>query len=194
MKIITIIIGIFIILIIVVAIFTYILNKKNISENEYDDNSLMILYNTDPASNAAHGYLSNTTFNTDLHVFVNDSTLEIRISDPNAIKVSDGYYIEQNGTYTVELYANGKLVRTFTVTIAKPLGPQYQINDDGTMTIIGGISKVEVEDMDFGDVTVYEGANLTGTIRLPYEMNEIRIYHLVDGIEKLYTVETKEVY
>ena len=153
-----------------------------------------ISYNTDPASNAAHGYLSNTTFNTDLHVFVNDSTLEIRISDPNAIKVSDGYYIEQNGTYTVELYANGKLVRTFTVTIAKPLGPQYQINDDGTMTIIGGISKVEVEDMDFGDVTVYEGANLTGTIRLPYEMNEIRIYHLVDGIEKLYTVETKEVY
>ena len=186
-----IIIGIFIILIIVVAIFTYILNKKNISENEYDDNSLMILYNTDPASNVAHGYLSNTTFNTDLHVFVNDSTLEIRISDPNAIKVSDGYYIEQNGTYTVDLYANGKNVRTFTVTIEKPAGPQYQINDDGTITIINGISKIEVYDIDFGDVTTYEGATLTETIKLPYEMNEIRIYD-IDG--KLYKTETKETF
>ena len=184
-----IIIGIFIILIIVVAIFAYIFNKKNITE--YDENSLMILYNTDPASNVAHGYLSNTTFDKELHLFVNDSTLEIRISDSNAVKVADGYYIEQNGTYTVELYANGKSVKTFTVTIEKPSGPEYKVNDDGTITIINGISKIEIYDIDFGDITTYEGVTLTETIKLPYEMNEIRIYD-IDG--KLYKTETKETF
>lgn len=159
------------------------------SDNEYDDNSLMILYNTDSASSVAHGVLSNTTFNTDLHVFVNDNTLEIKISDSNAVKVADGYYIEQNGTYKIELYANGKLVRTFTVSIEKPAGPEYQINDDGTIKIINGISKIEIYDIDFGDISIYEGTTLTESIKLPYEMNEIRIYD-IDG--KLYKTETKE--
>ncbi len=146
-----------------------------------------VSYNTDSANNVEHGYLSDgATYTTKLHVFVKDSTLEVRTSNPNAIKVGDGYYMEENGTYTIELYANGTLSRTFTITINRPLGPQYQINDDYTMTIISGISKVEVYDADYGDLTTYEGASLTGTIKLPYVCNDIWIY---DSDGKLYTTE-----
>lgn len=180
-------IGIIVIVIIFVIILIYNFNKKNISNKNYE-NLLEISYNTDPASNVPYGYLANETYDKKLHVFVNDSTLEIRISNPNAIKVEDGYYLEENDTYDIELYNKGKLSRTFSIIIDKPLGPQYQINDDYTVTIISGISKIDVYDMDTGDSITYEETNLTEKVKLPYEMNEIHIYDLNGNI---YKIETK---
>ena len=182
-----ILIVILIVVIILIAVLIYNFNKKN-NYSQNVDNLSSILYNTDSANNVPYGYLENKTYDTKLHVFVEDSTLEIKISNPNAIKVEDGYYMEENDTYDIELYSKGKILKTFSIVIDKPLGPQYQINDDYTVTIISGISKIIVYDADTGDSITYEGTGLTEKVKLPYEVNDIHFY---DENGKLYINELK---
>ena len=170
-----------VIIVLAICIIINSIYKKN-KENKKENLMYDISYNDNIDNNRQLGYLvDGIVYDHSIHVFSNNSEFEVKVSNSPEQVECGGYYLRENGTYTVGLYEKGakKPIKECKVTIEKII-PKYTIDEDNYKITVDWdtISKIVMQDANDTSKSITYESKGGNTIETPYDLTVIKIFDI----------------